>query len=230
MQSIEAGFRDKFKIRFNKLRGDMTQAEFAEFLGISRPTVGFYENGSRIPDAFTLRKIATKCGVPADYLLGITDALITDNTQVNKDLGLSDEAISALKFLKKKADESTENRVWDWHLQVVNHIIAYGGKRVISPIVSYISMALKQAKSLKEGNAVCWESLGQPSTFEDLQSVLTEVSKENHLFDPNDIFFSELQFAEWKLYKDQRVFTEKVVAKIYNSQWEEMNHGERNKD
>lgn len=230
MPSIEADFKEKFKANFNKLRGDMTQAEFAKFLGISRPTVGFYENGARIPDALTLRKIASKCNVPADYLLGIVESKIQDNTQTYKELGLSDEAIGALKFLKKKADESTDNRVWDWHLQVLNHIIAYGGKRVISPIVSYISMALKQAKNLKEGNAVCWESLGQPSTFEDLQSVLTEVSKENHLFDPNDIFFSELQFAEWKLYKDQRVFTEKVVAKIYNSEWEEMNHGERSED
>ncbi len=230
MQSIEADFKEKFKERFNLLRGDMTQAEFAVFLGISRPTVGFYENGARIPDALTLRKIASKCGVPADYLLGMTDALIQDNTQANKELGLSDEAINALKFLKKKADETTDSRVWNWHLQVVNHIIAYGGKRVISPIVSYVSIALKQAKNMKEGNAVCWESLGEPSTFEDLQSVLTEVSKEEYPFDPNDIFFSELQFEEWKLYKDQRVFTEKVVAKIYNAEWEELNRAKGSED
>lgn len=37
-----------FAERFAQLRGEMTQGEFAEFLGISRPTVGFYENGTRL--------------------------------------------------------------------------------------------------------------------------------------------------------------------------------------
>lgn len=36
-----------FRERFRSLRGDMTQADFAKFVGISRPTVGFYENGER---------------------------------------------------------------------------------------------------------------------------------------------------------------------------------------
>lgn len=62
-----------FRERFVKLRGDlsMSQAQFAEYLGISRPTVGLYESGERIPDAKTLQNIALKCGVSADYLLGI---------------------------------------------------------------------------------------------------------------------------------------------------------------
>lgn len=50
-----------FAERFAQLRGEMTQAEFAEFLGISRPTVGFYENGVRLPDALLLCQIAEKC-------------------------------------------------------------------------------------------------------------------------------------------------------------------------
>ena len=67
-----------FAERFAKLRGDMTQGEFAEFLGLSRPTVGFYENGSRLPDALCLKTIAVKCGVSADWLLGLTECQTQD--------------------------------------------------------------------------------------------------------------------------------------------------------
>ena len=52
-----------FAERFRELRGDMTQDKFADFVGISRPTVGFYENGDRLPDALVLKKIAEKCHV-----------------------------------------------------------------------------------------------------------------------------------------------------------------------
>ena len=59
--------------RFRSLRGDMTQADFAKFVGISRPTVGFYENGERLPDALALKKIAEKCEISVDWLLGLSD-------------------------------------------------------------------------------------------------------------------------------------------------------------
>ena len=40
-----------FTERFRKLQGDRSNTEFAEFLEISRQTVGFYCNGDRLPDA-----------------------------------------------------------------------------------------------------------------------------------------------------------------------------------
>lgn len=64
-----------FSKRFLMLRSirHQSQEEFAKFLGISRPTVGFYENGIRIPDALTLRQIAEKCNVSADWLIGLSN-------------------------------------------------------------------------------------------------------------------------------------------------------------
>ena len=61
-----------FTERFRKLQGEQSNTEFAEFLGISRQTVGFYWNGDRVPDAVTLVKIAEKCDVSADWLLGLS--------------------------------------------------------------------------------------------------------------------------------------------------------------
>lgn len=89
-----------FAARFAELRGERTQAEFAEFLGISRPTVGFYENGERIPDAFVLKQIAERCGVTTDYLVGLSDNKLKENSDLGREFGLSDAAIDQLR--KKK--------------------------------------------------------------------------------------------------------------------------------
>lgn len=63
----------RFQERFSKLRGDESQKDFAARIGISRPTVGFYENGDRLPQADVLKQIAERCGVSTDWLLGLSD-------------------------------------------------------------------------------------------------------------------------------------------------------------
>lgn len=87
-----------FTERFTQLRGDMTQAAFAEFLGMSRPTVGFYESGSRIPDALGVKAIAEKCHVSADWLLGLSDVRSTDGDmqQACNYTGLTERAVKQL--------------------------------------------------------------------------------------------------------------------------------------
>lgn len=96
-----------FAERFSELRGNKTQGEFAEFLGISRPTVGFYENGTRIPDALVLRQISEKCQVSTDWLLGISEYKRKSNEMIEaSDLGLSEQAIEALKDLSVESDMS----------------------------------------------------------------------------------------------------------------------------
>lgn len=62
-----------FTKRFRELQGELSNTEFAEFLGLSRQTVGFYCNGDRLPDVITLLQIAKKCGVSTDWLLGSSD-------------------------------------------------------------------------------------------------------------------------------------------------------------
>lgn len=91
-----------FSKRFRDLRGSRTQAEFADDIGISRPTVGYYENGTRVPDALILRQIAEKCKVTTDYLVGITDAAEADNRDISIQTGLSDESIQTLQYVTKR--------------------------------------------------------------------------------------------------------------------------------
>lgn len=91
-----------FMERLNLLRGEMTYEKFAKKLGISKPTMGFYLSGQRIPDALTLRDIANKCDVSADYLLGLSDAADVKNKDIGKKLGLNDESIHVLHELTRK--------------------------------------------------------------------------------------------------------------------------------
>lgn len=64
-----------FQNIFKRLRmsSGLTQAEFAEKIGISRSTIGMYETGAREPDFETLEAIADFFNVDIDYLLGRTD-------------------------------------------------------------------------------------------------------------------------------------------------------------
>ena len=92
-----------FRTAFLKLMGDMTLEQFATFLGMSRATVGFYAAGQRIPDALGLKKIAEKCKVSADWLLGIseTPTLIPDIKKVCVYTGLTESTVVSLNIRKE---------------------------------------------------------------------------------------------------------------------------------
>jgi len=120
--SIEEEFRTQFKRKFMELRRDRgineTQEKFAKFLGLSRPTIGFYEEGKRIPDAFTLKMISEKCNVSADWLLGAGPKNTDIEIQaIYKKIGLSEESINILE----EAWEKKETRYLFTH--TINELI-----------------------------------------------------------------------------------------------------------
>lgn len=85
-----------FRERLNELLGDMSITEFAEKVGISRQTMGFYLNGDRIPDSFTLVQICKACGVSSDWLTGLTGDPAPKTSAVDE-LCLSPKAIRNIK-------------------------------------------------------------------------------------------------------------------------------------
>lgn len=97
-----------FMKRFEELRKErnMSNTEFAKFLDMSRQTVGFYLNGDRTPDAVTLIKIAEKCNVPTDWLLGLSDNRTTDIElrKVCDYTGLNERSIRTLAGWKQEKD------------------------------------------------------------------------------------------------------------------------------
>lgn len=84
---IELGTRIK-ELRSTK---KMTQAEFAERLGVTKSAVSSYENGSRLPSYDILIKIARIFKVSTDNLLGYSTKSTIDVT------GLTQKQINTIQ-------------------------------------------------------------------------------------------------------------------------------------
>lgn len=61
--------------RIEAIRGSLTQAAFAERLGVDRKSVTGWEKGRRLPDGESLLKLVKEFGADLNYLLtGVTSA------------------------------------------------------------------------------------------------------------------------------------------------------------
>lgn len=56
-------------LRVESLRGDLTQAEFADRLDVDRKTVGQWERGERVPSGTVLLRMAGEFGADIGYIL-----------------------------------------------------------------------------------------------------------------------------------------------------------------
>lgn len=56
-------------LRVESLRGDLTQAEFAQRLDVDRKTVGQWERGERVPSGTVLLRMASEFGADVGYIL-----------------------------------------------------------------------------------------------------------------------------------------------------------------
>ena len=107
-----------FGKRLKELRkaNGYTIEQFADMVGISKSTLGYYENDKRMPDIKILSRIADTLNVHADYLIGRTNttALKGKMKTVCKFTGLSDRAAEYLSELGKDKDCAK--------LSVINHL------------------------------------------------------------------------------------------------------------
>lgn len=98
---VKPGRYPEFKERLNLLaRNYKSVTEFADKLGLSRQTVGFWLNGDRVPDADSLITISEKMNVSVDWLLGLVGIYNSSNDAEEKaisdKLGLSGYAVEKL--------------------------------------------------------------------------------------------------------------------------------------
>lgn len=78
-----------------RLREDMTQAQLAQKLGLTKSVISAYETGLRLPSDDVLIHVSKIFKVSTDYLLGV-------ESQHDLDLsGISDDEVAALKNLIK---------------------------------------------------------------------------------------------------------------------------------
>ena len=107
-----------FGKRLKELRkaNGYTIERFADMVGISKSTLGYYENDKRMPDIEILGRIADTLNVNADYLIGRTNttALKGKMKTVCEFTGLSDCAVEYLSELVQNKDYEK--------LSVINHL------------------------------------------------------------------------------------------------------------
>lgn len=136
-----------FRERFLQLKGDKTTVEFAQHLGMSRATVGFYEAGERIPDALGVEKICRVCNVSADWLLGLSAAKTMNITTqaICQETGLSEKAVEALMQMKEKNFIKGQNDALSALLETVE------AESLFDMIAGYYDPALKENDAIHVG-------------------------------------------------------------------------------
>lgn len=94
-----------FPKRLKALRESMglTQQDFADMVGITRPTIGLYETASRLPDIEMLHRICNATGCQPDYLLGYSPNMHREHSEEGYITGLSDKALEKLWDLKSRS-------------------------------------------------------------------------------------------------------------------------------
>lgn len=107
-----------FGKRLKELRkaNGYTIEQFAAMVGISKSTLGYYENDKRMPDIEILARIADTLNVNADYLIGRTNTTAQKGKMktVCEFTGLSDNAAEYLAQLVKDKDYEK--------LSIINHL------------------------------------------------------------------------------------------------------------
>lgn len=87
---------------------EKTQKVIAQEMRISETALSNYKSGDREPGAYALKKIADYFGVSLDYLAGKQNCKTIKREAIHKMLGLSDNAISALREARKKSPLSLD--------------------------------------------------------------------------------------------------------------------------
>lgn len=107
-----------FGKRLRELRKEngYTIEQFADMVGISKSTLGYYENDKRMPDIEILARISNVLNVNADYLIGRTNTTARKGKMktVCEFTGLSDRAAEYLSELVEKKDYA--------NLEIINHL------------------------------------------------------------------------------------------------------------
>ncbi|MBR0483987.1 MAG: helix-turn-helix transcriptional regulator [Oscillospiraceae bacterium] len=83
--------------KLRKQKG-ITQKELADYLHISKSSVGMWEHGQRDPDTAMLLKIADFYGVTVDYLLGRETLSGTQEAVLQETIRTLEELMERLKM------------------------------------------------------------------------------------------------------------------------------------
>lgn len=75
-----------------------TFKDFAKMIGIQETNISKWKTGTSSPRIETLMTICNECGCDLDYLLGKSDTFRSENNDIHRETGLSEEAIEKLRL------------------------------------------------------------------------------------------------------------------------------------
>lgn len=147
-----------FPKRFKSLREaiGISQEEFAKALGVSRPTVSYYEKGDRIPDIEMLARIYETTGCSIDFLLGYAENMKPENNAIGSVTELSDAAIEVLEMDMMHSSEINFIITHPMYRQLMNAIYLYPRTRMGSS--KYFLQGLDDRQYMR---FVIMETMGQ---------------------------------------------------------------------
>jgi DNA-binding XRE family transcriptional regulator len=112
-----------------------TQQQVADSIGVTKSTIGLYENGDNIPDIKTLYKISKLYKVPPEYLLNLSKSKSIDDVDraFSEKTGLSDGAINELEFyndfdMVELFNYLIENEEFKGFMVRLNNLLMYQGE------------------------------------------------------------------------------------------------------
>lgn len=119
---VDEMVREVFSNRLKEIRtkSKLSQAQFADMLGISVAALSYYERGERIPDIIFLYKVQECFNIPDGYLLGNTSSLTKAYVDISNELSLSDEAINKIR---NYADESDYFDFQDYNNNILSKML-----------------------------------------------------------------------------------------------------------
>lgn len=95
------------------VRGDLTQARFADRIGVSKMTVQRWEAGTRLPCADDLAKIQQEFGININWLLTGEGMMLLGQGEVARVVSIEDAHLEQIRqWASESAAENSDFKAW----------------------------------------------------------------------------------------------------------------------
>lgn len=194
-----------FRERLDELRGEMSYADFAEFLGMSRATIGFYLAGKRIPNAADLKKIAQKCHVTSDYLIGMDSARTHERSSIADSLCVTGATVERLDVLKDLFPGLCDGAT-------IPILDAFLSSNELIPFILEISYLVDERKLMAKRNNNPADEYSKMLEWY-TKEVAARAQQKRDIKENDVIRLSPEQYSDYKMYKAKQHF-EAIVDEI----------------